>query len=131
MAHKCERICYLSGYNVCIDCGVVQKDLIFGNEYIEQSECYDEPVSKNIKQINIPRKVMIFKEINKFKHFKMSRALSKQLDLLSDIQRSSKMIAIGYIVHKNIIDIDIVSKETNVAKGIIKKIISEIKAELI
>ena len=34
MEHKCINICYSCGHNVCIDCGLVQKDLIIGNEFI-------------------------------------------------------------------------------------------------
>ena len=130
MEHKCENVCYLSGYNVCIDCGLVQNDLIIGNEYIENKENYDEPNLKKIKIIDIPRKAMIFKEINKYYFLKMSRQLSIELESLCELERSSKMIAAGYIIFKGYLDLHNVSILSGVSKNILGKIVNEIIDEI-
>ena len=129
MEHICRNICYASGYNVCIECGLVQKELIIGAEYIEDHIDYKEIDIKKIKQIDIPRKVMIFKHINKYIKLKMSRNLSFQLQKLGDLQRSSKMIGAGFVILKYL-DISEVALLSGVSKSVLKKVCNEIQQAL-
>jgi len=118
----------MSGYNVCIECGVVQKELIIGAEYIEDPLDYAD--IKKVKQVDIPRKVLIFKQINKYIKLKMSRNLSFQLQKLEDLERSSKMIGAGFVILKKYLDISQVAGSSGVSKGVLKKVCNEIQHAL-
>ena len=117
------NICYMSGYNVCIECGIVQKDLIIGTE----AEYIEESVNTKVKLIDVPRKVMIFKAINRYCKLKMSRSLSVQLQELEDLERSSRTIGAAFVIYKKYMDISEVVISSGVAKCVLKKVCDEIQ----
>jgi hypothetical protein len=125
---SCKFLTYHQGYNTCVQCAKVQNDLIIGIEYV--TEPFVTPAKTKIKQIDLPRKGKIFREINKFIRLKMTNDVREELGKLGDLQRSSRSIAIGFIGFKNYIQLRELKLRAKISTNVVNNIILEVAAVL-
>ena len=113
-----------NGCNVCIQCGAVKNDIVFGNVHYDYEECYDEP--KKVAQIKVPRNVIIYKEMQKYIKIKMSKRLRHIIYQCEDIPRSSKMLALGIILFLKLMELNYMSKVSQMSKRKILSLLDDV-----